>query len=68
MCRTQAHKYVYRLYEKDELYDLGLDPMEQHNRIDDPTLTTVKSELKERMLRFFLETGDVVPYEADRRD
>ena len=26
MCRTATHKYVQRLYESDELYDLALDP------------------------------------------
>ncbi len=26
MCRTAEHKYVRRLYESDELYDLRKDP------------------------------------------
>lgn len=25
------------------------------------------ADLKERMLQFFMETGDVVPYDTDRR-
>ena len=36
MCRTQTRKYVLRLYEQDELYDLVADPGEQVNRIGDP--------------------------------
>jgi len=67
MCRTRTHKYIRRLYELDELYDLQSDPRELVNRIDDPALADVLTELKERMLTFFLETCDVVPHEADER-
>lgn len=67
MCRTERHKYVRRLYESDELYDLRQDPREMENRIDDPALADVLAELKDRMLTFFLETGDVVPWQTDRR-
>ncbi len=67
MCRTKEFKYVRRLYETDELYDLRADPQELDNRIDDPALRDVLLALKERMLTFFLETGDVVPIETDER-
>ncbi len=67
MCRTRDYKYVRRLYEPDELYDLRADPQELHNRIADPALAGVLAQLKERMLTFFLETGDVVPWQADER-
>lgn len=67
MCRTPAFKYVRRLYESDELYDLRQDPAERHNRIDDPTLQHELGALKERLLTFLLETADVVPHDADRR-
>jgi arylsulfatase A-like enzyme len=67
MCRTEDYKYVRRLYESDELYDLGADPGELHNRIDDPALGSVLTEMKERLLTFYLETCDVVPHDADRR-
>lgn len=67
MCRTRDFKYVRRLYETDELYDLRSDPRELHNRIDDPSLATVCAQLKERLLTFYLETGDVVPHDPDRR-
>ena len=68
MCRTKDYKYVYRLYESDELYDLKADPMEENNRINDPELKEVILSLKERLLRFFMETGDVVPHDADYRN
>jgi len=67
MIRTEKYKYVRRFYEKDELYDLGADPSELHNRIEDQTLSNVLSELKERLLTFYLETCDVVPLKTDRR-
>lgn len=67
MCRTKEYKYVHRLYESDELYDLRSDPGEQYNRIDDPSLRDVLLQLKDRMLRWYQETSDVVPLEVDRR-
>ena len=67
MCRTKGYKYVRRLHESDELYDLQADPGELRNRIDDPALAPVLAELKDRTLTFFLETGDAVPFDADRR-
>lgn len=67
MCRTQRYKYVRRLYELDELYDLQEDPQELHNRIDDPALAAVQSDLKQRLLDFYLETSDVVPHTPDQR-
>jgi len=67
MCRTNDYKYVRRLYEQDELYDLEDDPGELHNRIDDPALGDALASLKERLLEFYLETTDVVPWDADQR-
>jgi arylsulfatase A-like enzyme len=67
MCRTRDYKYVRRLYEADELYDLRADPRELDNRIDDPSLAGVLSDLRLRMLTFFMETGDVVPHRTDAR-
>ena len=67
MCRTRNFKYVRRLYESDELYDLRTDPHELHNRIDDPSLAGTLAELKDRLLTFYLETGDIVPHDTDSR-
>jgi arylsulfatase A-like enzyme len=67
MCRTANYKYVRRLYEQDELYDLRADPGELHNRIADPALADVLAALKDRLLTFYLETADVAPHDADRR-
>jgi len=67
MCRTRDYKYVRRLYEQDDLYDLRADPGELHNRVDDPALAGVLASLKDRLLTFYLDTGDVVPHDTDRR-
>ena len=67
MCRTKTHKYVRRLYEQDELYDLVQDPLEERNVIAEPAYKDVLSALKERMLRWYMETCDVVPRATDKR-
>ena len=67
MCRTDRYKYVRRVYESDELYDLVHDPREQHNLIDDPTYADILAQHRERMLQFFMETADVVPFDTDSR-
>jgi len=67
MCRTRNYKYVKRLYEQDELYDLVKDPQELNNLIDDPACSEVLFELKERLLTWYQKTCDVVPYNSDRR-
>ena len=67
MCRTVRFKYVMRLYETDELYDLESDPGETSNLIDDPALESTLNALRYRLLRWYMETADVVPFTADNR-
>lgn len=67
MCRTKDFKYIKRIYEKDELYDLKKDPGELNNVINDPYYKDVLLNLKERMLTWYMETCDVVPFKTDRR-
>lgn len=67
MCSTRDYKYVRRLYEPDELYDLRADPLELHNRIDDPALSSVLARLRDRLLTWYQETCDTVPHDPDRR-
>lgn len=68
MIRTKRYKYVRRLYETDELYDLERDPGETENRIGDSSLAHVLLSLKERMLDFYQTTCDVVPHARDARE
>ncbi|MBO4298853.1 MAG: hypothetical protein J5998_08625, partial [Clostridia bacterium] len=37
------------------------------NLIDDPTLAPVVAQMQREMLRWLMETADVVPYEKDQR-
>lgn len=67
MCRTHDFKYIRRLYEGDELYDLRTDPQETHNVVADPAYADILTTLKERMLTWYMETCDVVPYDLDQR-
>ncbi|MBD2847666.1 sulfatase-like hydrolase/transferase [Paenibacillus sp. IB182496] len=67
MCRTKAYKYVRRLAEKDELYDLARDPGELVNCIDRPEYAGAVMQMQQRMLRYYQETSDVVPWQPSRR-
>jgi arylsulfatase A-like enzyme len=67
MCRTADWKYVRRLDEDDELYNLRRDPQEVVNLIHDPAAAAILSQLRERLLTWFQSTTDVVPFAANRR-
>lgn len=67
MCRTHRYKYVRRAYESDEFYDLENDSRELANEIDNPAYGEVIREMKDRMLTWYQETCDVVPYRLDSR-
>jgi arylsulfatase A-like enzyme len=57
MIRTDSHKYA--LDHRGEgymLYDLVEDPQEQRNLIGHPDMGTVEEALRDRILRFLLET------------
>lgn len=68
MCRTPHFKFVKRLYEQDELYDLTADPYEQVNVVKRPEYREVLADLMNRTLTFFVETGDCVPRTLDKRE
>jgi arylsulfatase A-like enzyme len=67
MYRTSDFKYVHRLYETDELYDLRSDPSESDNRIGDPDLVEILAEMRDALLDKFMATADVVPTDYDDR-
>ncbi len=68
MVRTACDKYVRRYGEDDEYYDLVSDPQERHNRIHDPACRERILALRERMLTWYQETCDVVPWQGDGRN
>lgn len=65
--RTEDWTYVYRLYEDDELYDRAADPQELRNLAGNPAAAEVERDMKDRLLRWLVETSDVTPWEPDPR-
>ncbi|WP_162606180.1 sulfatase-like hydrolase/transferase [Jiangella asiatica] len=67
MIRTDRYKYVRRMYEDDEFYDLTLDPAEQRNLIHVQAAAGAIDELRVRLLDRMIATADVVPHHQDPR-
>lgn len=65
MIRTKDYKYVKRLYEDDEFYDLHKG--ESKNLIFDDTYASIISSLKEKLLTWYMSTCDIVPRKLDSR-
>lgn len=67
MYRSKRYKYIKRLYEEDEFYDLEEDPKEVHNRIRDERYKKEIEKMKDGLLNFYQDTCDVVPFGKDMR-
>ncbi|MDR2695746.1 MAG: hypothetical protein LBC79_05140, partial [Deltaproteobacteria bacterium] len=65
MLRTDTFKYVRRLQEPDEFYDLARG--ESVNRIGDPAYADDVTQAKQWMLDWLIATCDVVPKRIDSR-
>ncbi len=65
MIRDEKYKYIRRLYEKDEFYDLAIG--ESVNRIDDPAYHDEIVKKQMQMLTWYQETCDIVPQKEDQR-
>jgi arylsulfatase A-like enzyme len=65
--RSADWTYVWRLYEPPELYDRATDPDEIHNLAGKPEHAAVEAELGAELLRWMVETGDVMPWSEDPR-
>ncbi len=61
---TREFKYVFNGFDRDELYDLRIDPHEIKNVSADPAYEPIKRELCHRMWRFAYREDDTVinPY------
>jgi arylsulfatase A-like enzyme len=66
MIRTRSAKYVYSPHGMDELYDLGADPYERINRIDDRALARRLADLRAGMLDWMVRTDDPLAVWASR--
>lgn len=67
MLRTKKYKYVRRLYEPDQLFDMESDPGEQRDLIDEVALRGVLADMRLKMLDWYQATCDVVPFAYDSR-
>lgn len=67
MLRTKHHKYISRVNGKDEFYDLEKDPEELINCADDPEYAGKLLEHQLKLMRWLIETSDIVPYNHDSR-
>jgi arylsulfatase A-like enzyme len=67
MIRTDKYKYIRRIYEMDEFYDLVNDPEECSNQINNPNYCQIINDLKMNMLEWYQTTADIVPFEQDER-
>ncbi len=67
MMRTKDYKLIERTYGDSELYDLTKDSREIDNLYNEKEYEGIKVNLKERLLKWYLETSDTVPYEEDSR-
>ena len=65
MVRSKEFKYVYRLYEQDELYVLSIG--ESKNLIEDEKYAGVVLAMKEKALEWLVRTCDEVPAKRDSR-
>ncbi len=67
MIRSERYKYVRRLYESDEFYDLEKDPNELINLVNEAEYQGEISKLQLEMLEWYQKTCDVVPFKDDDR-
>jgi arylsulfatase A-like enzyme len=65
--RDRRWTYVWRLYEPAEVYDRAADPDEAHNLAGTPEVAAVEARMSQALLRWLVETGDVLPEREDPR-
>ena len=68
MIRTMNYKYVKRMGEEDEFYDLSDDKDEQKNQINNPKYSNQILDMKEQLLAWYQKTCDIVPFDVDKRE
>lgn len=66
MARDGRYKYICRLYEADELYDMECDPQELNNLAADATYAEIIVDMRERIFRWLWKTADFVPMKKDK--
>lgn len=67
MIRDHHFKYISRITDEDEFYDLRIDPEERCNLIGDEKYAEVIGKMQISLLKWLQATSDVVPFERDMR-
>lgn len=67
MIRTKDYKYISRVNEADELYDLRCDPKELHNVISSPQYLSILLDMEKKLRLWLMRTTDIVPFNYDKR-
>jgi choline-sulfatase len=67
MMRTLDYKLVRRTNGVNELYDLREDPRELRNVYGEPAYASVRAEMETRLVDWYINTSDVVPFQEDPR-
>lgn len=60
MIRNKDYTFVYNASDMGELYDLGKDPYQLTNEINNPAYKSVKNELKNTLMEYMIKTDDPV--------
>lgn len=60
MCRTKEFKYVRRLGESDELYDLEKDPGEVKNVIEEKHYSRSLGKMRDMLMNWYMSTCETV--------
>ncbi|MHA1381040.1 MAG: sulfatase-like hydrolase/transferase [Candidatus Helarchaeota archaeon] len=66
MIRTQEWKLIIRNEGKEELYNLKVNPQELDNLIDNAKYYQIIQDLKEKLLKWYLNTSDNPHWERKR--
>ncbi|PAK28021.1 sulfatase [Streptomyces sp. alain-838] len=65
--RDKEWTYVWRQYEPAELYRRAVDPDERHNLAGLPEHADIERRMNEAMLRWLVDSSDVIPAAEDPR-
>lgn len=65
MIRDKNYKFIMRLYEQDEFYDLSKG--EINNEIDNKDYGEIIQDMRMKLLKWYMETCDEVPFDKDAR-
>ncbi|GKX31496.1 arylsulfatase [Vallitalea longa] len=67
MMRTLDYKLIRRTEDINELYDLNKDPNEIYNVYEDDRYRSIRSDMENKLIDWYLKTSDTIPFNDDIR-